>query len=80
MAVDLQQKILTVVEILSLAAGPAGAATICCGNMVELQMVVIRKGFFAPAQWISCIQLQADAEVQPLRMHCVLQQVVQCRG
>ena len=79
-AVDLQQDVFSVVKTLGLASGPAGATTIGCSNMLDLQMGVIRKRRLAPVQWIRCIQLQADAEVQPFRMRCARQQVVQCRG
>ena len=40
-------------------------------------MGVIREGLLAPAHWIGRIQLQADAEVQPLGMSSLLEQVVE---
>ena len=79
-AVNLQQKVLTVVEPLSLAACPASTTTVCCGNILDLQMGVIREGLLAPAQGIRCIQLQANAEFQSLGISGLLEQIVECCG
>ena len=78
MAVDLQQKVLTVVEPLSLAACPAGTAAFSCIEPDYLQLWMIRKRTGSPVGRVISSQLQADAEAQAFGVGCPLDQVVQC--
>ena len=77
-AVDLQQKVFSAVNILSLASGPAGSAAFSCIESDALEVWMIRKCACSPMRRIVSSQLQADAEMQALWLGRPLNQVVQC--
>ena len=78
-AVDLQQKVLSPVELLGLMPRPAGPPAVFRPERNQSQAAILREGCGVPGCRIAVRELKADPEAQPLGLGGPFDEVVQCR-